>query len=251
MFNIFDQHWTLLIVAALVYRIMDVFLSDDNGRWQWYCLTALIVISYTLNILAGTQLLSLTFTVRWILQVIFGVSIAALFVARPARAAVARKKRWSLWLLPAALAVTAFACDGLVKTDAEAITDLCRKALRAAEHQDPDAIDAILADDYADSYHKNKDHLMRYCRRLFSQPLVEKCRQAAFSLELSPPTARLTLTVLTVFKEQSFVRKQYFIPAMHIKVRLDLQKTTAERWLIKSAELLEIDRRPVNWHNVR
>ena len=165
-----------------------------------------------------------------------------------------KRRRWSAagGLLAVLLAVTAFGLDWLVKTDAEKIKDVIYTGVKAVENEEPDAIEAIISDNYHDSYHNTKKALMRHCRAVLSPPLVEKNITRILSLEIAPSktTATVTFTVRIVFDKQSYVY-QNFRRMMPTKLKLHLQKQRDKKWLINRVELLEIDLQPVKWQDVK
>ena len=173
-------------------------------------------------------------------------------------------EKWHWWqlMLPALLIAAGFALDYLVQTDTEKINAVINVAVKAVEEEDPDAIEAILADNYRDSYHRTKRTLMSHCRTRLSAPLVEKNIKRIVSIEVSPspspspsegrgspPTAAAIFTVRILFDKQSYVY-QGFKSQMLIKMKLDLQKQH-DTWLISRAEMLEIDRQPAGWQHIR
>ena len=91
---------------------------------------------------------------------------------------------------------------------------------------------------------------MNHCRRLLSEPLVEKTRKVSLEVDISSPKAEATLVAIIHFEKQSRVYREYR-PFVIFKIKLDLQKEQDKRWLINRTEILEIDRRPVNWRNIR
>ena len=191
MFNIFEQPWTLLVVAVLILPVLLMFRRIFPEKRYW----------------------------------------------------------WQL-LLPPFLAVAAFGLDLLVQTDLEKINEVINTGIKAVEEENSAAIEVIISENYRDSYHNTKVDLMHYCRLMLSQPLVEKNKKLALAIEISPPTATATLTVLIAFDEQSYVYRDFkqFIP---IKIELHLQKEPDKSWLINRSEILEIDRQPVKWKDVR
>ena len=177
-------------------------------------------------------------------------AIIVLFVMLMFRRIFPEKRHWWQLALPAFLAVAAFGLNWLVQTDLEKIKAVINTGVKAAEKENCDAIEKILSDNYRDSYHNTKQDLMRYCRDLLSEPLVEKNIKRIVSIEISLPKATVTLTVRTVFDKRSYVY-QNFKRLMLTKVKLDLQKEQDNRWLITRAEILEIDRQPINWKDIR
>ena len=177
-------------------------------------------------------------------------AIIVLFVMLMFRRIFPEKRHWWQLALPAFLTVAAFGLNWLVQTDLEKIKAVINTGVKAAEKENCDAIEKILSDNYRDSYHNTKQDLMHYCWELLSEPLVEKNIKRIVSIEISLPKATVTLTVRTVFNKRSYVY-QNFKRLMLTKVKLDLQKEQDNRWLITRAEILEIDRQPVNWKDIR
>jgi hypothetical protein len=176
------------------------------------------------------------------------------------RSILPEKRHTWQWLIPALLAAAAFGLDFLVETDLEKINAVIDIGVKAVEEENPDAIEAIIADNYSDSYHKTKDDLMYHCRTRLAEPLVEKNIKRIQAIEISPrsgealrgdesPTATAVFTVRMLFDKRSSVY-QSFKQQMHVKAELDLQKQPDGTWLITRAEILELDLRPVNWKDV-
>lgn len=249
MFDVCEQYWTLLIAAVISWRILDAILSERRSWWQWLLLVLLLAASYGLDHFIETGRLEISSAIAVAGRVILIAAIALLLIIPVVQALGFREPRWWLWLFPPCLAVAAFALDGLVKTDLEKINDLIRTGMKAVEDENSDTIDAIIAPNYSDSYHNTKERLMHYCRRMLSEPLVEKNKKWALETEISPPEAIATLTVVTRFDKRSFVYD--YKPAMLIKTELTLQKQSDKIWLINRAEVLEIDGQPVNWRQIK
>ena len=92
---------------------------------------------------------------------------------------------------------------------------------------------------------------MRHCRRRLSEPLVEKNIKRIVEIGVSPSktTAEATFTIRIVFDKRSYVYQSYK-RIMLAKVKANLQKEQ-DKWLINQAELLELDKLPVDWQNIR
>jgi len=160
------------------------------------------------------------------------------------------KKHWGQWLLPAFLAVAAFGFDLLVKTDLEKINAVINTGIKAVEEENSDAIEAIISANYHDSYHNTKKDLMERCRRRLSGPLVAKNKKRPPIIEISPPNATVTLTVIIHFDKQSSVY-QDIQRLIQTKSKINLQKQQDGRWLINRVEILEINMQRVNWRDLR
>jgi len=191
MFDIFEQPWTILLVAVIVSLVISIY--------------------------------------RWLFP---------------------EKKRWRHLLIPLIIAAAGLAADFFVKTDAEKINALLKTGMKAVEEEDADAVGAIIAPDYADSAHNTKEDLMRYCRMMLGQPLVDKNKKWALSLEVSPPNATAIFTVITHFDPQSYIYQSYMRILM-TKIELELQKQADKSWLITRAEVIELNRQPAKWHDIQ
>lgn len=181
---------------------------------------------------------------------LIGIAVLVLLGLLQFRSIFTEKRRWWQWLIPAFLVVAAFGLDFLVKTDLEKINAVIKTSIKAVQQEDCDAIEAIIADNYYDSYHHTKAHLMAHCRKELSRSAVEKNKKANLLIDKSGPQATAVLTVWIRFGKDSYVAqnyKQLFL----VKVRLHLQRQRKKQWLINRAELLELDRQPVNWRAVR
>ena len=178
------------------------------------------------------------------------VAIIALLVMLMLRRIFPEKQRWWQLALPAFLAIAAFGLDFLVETDLEKINAVIDTGVKAVEEENPDVIETILSDNYRDSHHNTKKILTHYCKAKLSEPLVEKNIKRIVSIEVSPPTATAIFTVRILFDKRSYVYRG-FKSQMFTKIKVDLQKEMDDRWLINRVELLEIDRLPVNWQDIK
>ena len=179
------------------------------------------------------------------------VAIVALPVLLMVRRIFPEKRHWWQLALPAFLAVAAFGLDLLVQTDLEKINLVIDTGVKAVEQENPDAIEPIISENYSDSSHRTKTALMRHCRRTLSEPLIEKNIKRIVEIVVSPSrtTAVATFTVRIVFDKRSYIYQSYK-RIMLAKVKVNLQKEQ-DKWLINQAELLELDRQPVDWQNIR
>ncbi len=178
------------------------------------------------------------------------VAIIALLGLLMLRRIFPEKCRWWLWFLPALLVAAAFAFDFLVETDLEKINALINTAVLAVEQENPNAIEPLISDDYRDSVHNTKSSLISHCRIRLSEPLIEKNIKRIVSMDISPPAATAIFTVRIIFDKQSFMY-QSFKSQMFTKVKAHLRKQPDNRWLISRVELLEIDRRPTGWKDIK
>ncbi|HIJ53881.1 MAG TPA: hypothetical protein HPP66_12110 [Planctomycetes bacterium] len=250
MFNIFEQPWTLLIAGIVAWLILLVIHGDSRLWWQTHLVIFLAAAIFALDFLAEAGLLKFSKVLTIIIQAILALAIAVLLALQIIHVIRTYERHWWQWLLPIILAAAAFGLDFVVQTDLERINALIRTVRKATEQENCDAIEAIVSTDYSDSYHNSRDDLMNHCRRLLSEPLVAKSRKMGLTVEISPPRAAVTLTVIIHFDRQSRVHREYKSFVM-LKMKFDLQKEQGKRWLINRAEILEIDRHPFKWRDIR
>ncbi|MHC4623991.1 MAG: hypothetical protein ACYS4W_08825 [Planctomycetota bacterium] len=251
MFNIFEQYWTLLIAAVITWRVLDAVFSEKHSWWQWLLLLLLLAAAYALDRFTETGTLNLYAAIILLVRLLLTAAIVILLAVPALQPFLLRDRRWWLWLLPPCLALLAFGSDWLVKTDLERINALIKAAMKAVEEENCDAVAALIAPDYTDTYHNNKESLMSDCRQRLSGPVVDKNTRMGLKIKLSPPAAAVTLAVLTTFDPKGYVHRDLLVPSLLTKVELTLQKQPNKEWLIGSAEILQINRQPAGWRNLR
>jgi hypothetical protein len=183
----------------------------------------------------------------WTLTV---VAVLVLFGLFQFRSIFPEKRRWWQLLLPVFLTVFAFGLDFFVKTDLEKIRAVVQTGIKAVEQENCDAIERIIADNYSDSYHDTKANLMAHCRTELARSPVEKNKKAGLLIEIKPPQATADLTAWIKFDTASYIAqtyKQLFL----IEVKLYFQKQPDKSWLINRVELIEVDKQPMSWRQVR
>ncbi len=181
---------------------------------------------------------------------LIGAAILVLFGILTFRSVVPEKRHWWQLLLPIIVVVAAFALDMLVQTDLEKINSAINTIVKAVEEENCTAIEAIIAENYQDSFHNTKRHLLTHCRRRLTPSLIEKNKKTASLVELSPPNAIATLFMLTTFDKNSSISVNYK-SSLFSKIELRLQKQQDKTWLINRVEILELDRQPAKWSHIR
>ena len=181
---------------------------------------------------------------------LIGAAILVLFGILTFRSVLPEKRRWWQLLLPVFVVVAAFGLDMLVQTDLEKINSVISTIIKAVEEEDCNAIEAIIAEDYRDSYHNTKRHLIRHCRQRLTPSLIEKNKKTASLVELSPPNAIATLFMLTTFDKNSSISVNYK-SSLFLKIEFYFQKQQDKTWLINRIEILELDRQPAKWGHIR
>lgn len=181
---------------------------------------------------------------------LLGCSVLLLFGILTYRSFIPEKRHWWQLLLPVFLGVVAFGLDSLLQTDLEKINAVISKGIKAIEQENYNQIESIIADNYSDSYHNTKEGFMVHCKQRLTPDLVEKHKKRALLVELSPPNASATLFTLIIFDKNSPIAQNYK-SLLLTKVKLRMQKQPDGTWLINRAEILELDRQPVSWSQIR
>lgn len=180
---------------------------------------------------------------------LLGSAIIVWFVILMLRGTFPNKYYRLLKILTLLIIAAAFGLDFFVATDLEKINSVIKAGLKATEEEKVEVLEALISDNYQDSYHNGKIDLISYCSVLLSEPLVAKNIKTGLEVEISSPNATATLVVLTKFDEQSSI---YAYKAYQLtKIRLDLEKARDKSWLITKIEVLEIDRKTVNWKHIK
>jgi hypothetical protein len=177
---------------------------------------------------------------------LLGAAVVVLLVVLTVRSVWPEKRRWWQWLLPLGVAALAFGLDAAVATDFEKINAMVKAGVRAAEQEDCPAIARLLSPDYSDSYHKSKEAIMSRCRSRLVPPAIEKVRKIASDVKIAAPEAVATFTLIMQFDKDSFWAKNYK-PAAMVIVQFYLRKQADKTWLVRRAEVIEVDKMPVNW----
>jgi len=180
---------------------------------------------------------------------LIGLAVITLFGVLTVRSVWPEKRRLWQWLIPVSIAILGIGADLLVKTDLEKINTVITKALKAAQNEDCATIESLIANDYADSHHATKNHLMAHCKVRLSEPVIAKIKKQASLIELTNPTAIATLFIVATFEKDSDIARNYR-PFVFLKTRLYLEKQPDNNWLIKRIEILEVDKQPVQWNDI-
>ena len=179
-----------------------------------------------------------------------GAAVLVLFGMLTFRSFCPEKRRWWQLLIPVLLAVAAFSADMLVQTDLEKINSVIKDAINAVQQENYRAIEAVIADDYSDSYHSTKQQLLDHCRRELSKPLVDKGKKTGQLIDISDSNATAIIFAVIIFDKNSFISQNYK-SFLLVKARLSLLKQPDKRWLISRIEILELDKQPTNWNRIR
>ena len=195
----------------------------------------------------NTKLMFDFFEQPWTL---IGAAVMALFGVFTYRSVVPEKQNRRQWLLPLAVLVLAFGLDYIVKTDREKVNGLVNTIAAAFEAEDSAAIQAVIADDYSDSFHSNRAELMAHCRRILPGLHLEKVTVTSRRLQISAPTARATVFATATFGQESWVTQGYK-SFLFFKGDLHFHKQPDKSWRITEIIPREIDKQPITWRQIR
>jgi hypothetical protein len=160
-----------------------------------------------------------------------------------------KKRKWHL-LIPLGIVVLAFAVAYFVQTDNEKIRGAINKGIEAFEKQKIEPIREIIADDYSDPFHTSKEYIVAYCQAMMQSAMVDKVTFFSNEVVIEGNKATFTAEMVVKFTEESEISKMGK-PFLIIKARFHFEKTADKRWLINSCEILELDRKAVNWGELR
>ncbi|MFA6186667.1 MAG: hypothetical protein WC770_05580 [Phycisphaerae bacterium] len=174
------------------------------------------------------------------------LSMIALWLYRALRPD--KKRKWH-FAVPFIIIALAFGLCFLVQTDKEKILAAFNTGIKSFQQRNIEPIREIIADDYSDAAHGSKALIVAYCQAMFEVAPVEKVTTFSRQIEIEQTTATFTMESMVKFTEESEIAKMgkaFLI----IKARLHFKKTPEKKWLIVSSEILELDRKPVNWNQL-
>ena len=160
------------------------------------------------------------------------------------------KKRWWQQLVPVVIIALSFAIAFFVQTDREKILGVINKGIKAFEERKIEPIREIIADDYFDAANSSKELIVAYCQALFETAMIDRVTFISRKTEIESDKAVFTTEALVNFAEESEIAKMGK-PFLIVKVRFYLKKTLDKKWLINSSEILELDRKAVNWGEIK
>lgn len=179
-----------------------------------------------------------------------GVSVIVLFIVFTIRSVFPEKRKpWQLGI-PLAVAAFGFGLDILVQTDLEKVNDVMGGVFSAVRDEDCDALAELIAEDYSDSYHSNKDQLIARCRERLSEPLITTIKITGDLVEVAAPTGSATVFGVAHFEKTSYVARDYR-DFVWFKVQFYFDKQADKNWLVSRIEIREIDKQPFYWGSWR
>jgi hypothetical protein len=181
---------------------------------------------------------------------LIGAAVLVFFGVLTYRSIFPEKKSRLQWLLPLFVIAAAFGTDYLVQTDLEKIDAVLNTGIKAVTEKDFQTIEAIISENYSDSYHNSKQYLIADFRQQLSQNLVEKIKKTGQLTNISVPNAKAAVFIIMTFDKDSYV-SQNFVSFLQMKVDIYLQKQPHNEWLINRVEIREINRQSTGWNQIR
>jgi hypothetical protein len=187
------------------------------------------------------------FEYPWLL---LGVSLALLMIMGTLRCVFPEKRHWCQMAIPLLVAAGAIILDVVVDTDREQILQTTKTLHVAAEQGDVNAIAKLIAPDYQDALHRNRQQLLDRAVAWISRSQIEKARKIGMAWEtLESSTAVVSVRSGIVFTKDSAVARTYK-PKFLIRIRLHLKKQANRRWLIQEIELNQVDGQSFGWRQL-
>lgn len=179
---------------------------------------------------------------------LLGVAAITLVVIEVYRQLRPGRAGYLFFLIPAAIALLAFGCDYIVKTDTEKVRQTLNNTLDAIVNQDIDKLQSCVSEDYRDRANGSKEELMRFAGKILKEPAIDKFRKSYLQIEINNGRAMLSSQLVVYLNEDGYYG---FAPEMVIvKFEFDLAEEN-DKWLIAESRLLEINRQPFDWGDLK
>ncbi len=135
--------------------------------------------------------------------------------------------------------VLGFGLDYLVVTDREKIQTVVDTIVRATEEENAEQIIECIAPDYHGRLEGSRESFAQFCRRLFSQPLIETNWLRNLQLQLDKTKATVRITSLSQLDRGS--QWGQWLPIAKTVWEVRLSKQPDKSWLIVWIDLVELN----------
>jgi len=242
MFNVLEKPWGLFGAAVVALIIIYIIQLDRKMYWQNLAVLACSVLLYA-SITATW--LDFSRTITMLLRIILPIAVAAFSILLVVNIVQLNERLAYLWLVPVFLCALAFGLDALVGTDKEKITAVIDKSIQAVEKEDAIAFAKTIAENYEDSFHKNKQDLISHFRRELYEPAIANNRKTHQQTDIKGDNATATVVIWTSFEPQGWV---FEMGKTFLKTDLKVQlRKYDNKWLIYGAEILALDGYEADW----
>jgi len=178
----------------------------------------------------------------WLLLALSFVLLVIVYIIRTSFPE--KQKSWHL-ILPVLIIVLALGLDYLVKTDHEKVQTTLEDIVTATLNRDVNTIDKLIAEDYSDRHHPNKQSIMELCKIVVKIHNIKSMTITSQDITVEGKKANAEMLVRLRMHDSNSA-----IPAPewnYAKVKLFLNKQPDKSWQIKSTELVEVNKQPVSW----
>jgi hypothetical protein len=244
--NIFEQPWVIL--GASIIALIIIYVITLNRKLYWLSLL-IFACSSMLYLLLKTDLLPFGQIAKIILLWLLPIAILILLILL-VLSILKQRSAW-FWLIPVVLCIFAFGMDWLVKTDMEEIKTVINNGKNAFENENINALSSIVSVDYQDSYHSNKQQLLRHCSSYFNGPVFRSITKTSMQTEITAGQATVIIVVFITFESEGFVFENYGVTTAKVAARIHLKKEKDKNWRICSSEIIEVNNQPFDWQQVR
>jgi len=245
MFNVFEHPWLLIGVSIVFYFVLQIVRQSETNWWISNLLIILFVLALALNRFYGAFSPKNKFVIPLALLVLMLYETSLVI-----RAVLVDKKLWWLWTLPVFIAVTGIGLDTFVKSDMEMIKSVIYTGASAVENENPESVEAVISEDYSDSFHRSKASLMRHCRNILSRPLIDKIVPRITAINIKPPNADLICVSQISFEQNSYA-SQYHNQGMLITAKIELKQQANNQWLMNRIEITQINMYSASWSDIK
>ncbi len=181
---------------------------------------------------------------------ILALSLVLFMIMGTLRCIFPEKRHWVQMALPLLVAAGAIIVDVAVETDREQILHISKALHAAAETGELNAVAELIAPNYQDALHRNRQRLLDSVGGWLSRSQVEKARKIGMAWDaLESSTAVVSIRSGIVFAKDSVVAQTYK-PQFLLRVRLHLKEQPNGRWLIQEIELTQVDGQSFNWRQL-
>jgi hypothetical protein len=246
-FNIFEQPW--LLFAAAFISLICLYISTLDRKFYWLSLLILLSLA-AFNLLLEAKLFFLNPKTITILKILLPAAAAGLSIWLIIGIIRLKERSAYIWLLPIILSTAGFGLDWLVKTDMEKIKSTINASQRAFQQEDIKLLGSIISDKYQDSFHADKQALLRHFSFYFSEPICDSVTRTFMQTDKKNAEAVVTIAVFIAFNENSFVVRDYSVANAKVALKITLKKETDRQWRIYQTEIIEVNNQPFNWNAV-
>lgn len=176
---------------------------------------------------------------------LLAVSFILLVVVYIMRTSYPEKQKWWHLLIPVFVITLAFGLDYLVKTDQEKIKGVLNAVITATMDRDFDAVGTLIAEDYSDRHHPTKQSILLTCKFLVNAHNFKSITLTSHNIvvDRQKADAEMLVRLRSDPSNTAMPTPEY----NYAKLKLILTKKPDETWLIKSTQLVEVNKNPVNW----